>query len=1142
MNDCQFPSFLWLSISLGLCFLDWQPRRLLALHIPQSIAQESFSGERQTEADRLLQQGHRQFRQSQFREAIETYQQVLELYRFSEDRLGEAEALYHLGVTYRMLARYPQAQEQLDRGLAIAEEISARLLMGQLLSEMGVVRDRRNEYPQALELYQQAIAIARERGNSTETQFTQRQTEVHTLDRIGDTYRKQGLYDRALELHQQALEISREIGDLPIQARILNNIGIVYSLIGESDRALEFDRQALDISRETGDRFLESRILSSMGTVFVNLGEYDRAFEFYREALQISRSIEDRLGEGEIILSIGILYSQQGEYLLSIEDSERALEIFREIRNRTGEGNSFIHIGLAYQNLGEFDRSLTFYQQALEIYKDVGDRWGEGNVLSSLGGTYYSQGQYFQALELYQQAQTIYREIGNPTGLGATLNNLGGIYYTLGQFDEALEFYNQALEIRQEIGDRPGVATTLTNIGLVYDVRGQSTEALEFYHQALEIRQDIGDRPGVAATLHNIGLVYDFQGQSTEALEFYNQALEIRQEIGDRAGAANTLGNIGIVYSYLAQYPQAIEAYQQALGIFRDIGDRAGEGLTLSVLGELLAGQNQSELAIVFYKKAVNVYESIRQELQGLSPELQESYTGTVADTYRNLADLLLQQDRILEAQQVLDLLKVQELDDYLRGVRGNDRTVDGIDNLPPERQIWENYSQKLDRAIALGKELSELRLISLEERTEVQNQRIAELVEIQQDILGAFYRFIESEEVTAQLDRLRDTTSENLELTHLNQSRDNLRDLQQNAVLLYPLILDDRLELVLVTPDSPPLHKSVWVTREELNQAILDFRQDLVNPYKLREVQQSAQQLYTWLVEPIESALAEANAETLIYAPDGQLRYIPLAALHDGNGWLVERFRINHITAASLTELNSQPQPELKILAGAFANGFYSFEVGENQFNFGGLPYAGLEVQTLAETVPNTTEFIDTEFSPDATVPLMDDHTVVHLATHAAFVTGQPEDSFILFGNGDRVTLQDVKRYWNFLNVDLVVLSACQTGLGGFNNGEEILGFGYLMQQAGARAAIASLWIVDDGGTKVLMNAFYGGLQQNLTKAEALRQAQMALITGDDSAVGDARGDAIELVFAESLPPQVRQGLSHPYYWAPFILIGNGL
>jgi CHAT domain-containing protein len=168
-----------------------------------------------------------------------------------------------------------------------------------------------------------------------------------------------------------------------------------------------------------------------------------------------------------------------------------------------------------------------------------------------------------------------------------------------------------------------------------------------------------------------------------------------------------------------------------------------------------------------------------------------------------------------------------------------------------------------------------------------------------------------------------------------------------------------------------------------------------------------------------------------------------------------------------------------------------------------------------------------------------------VHLATHAAFVTGQPNESFILFGNGDRVTLDDVKA-WTFRNVDLFVLSACETGVGGqLGDGREILGFGYLMEQAGARAAIASLWQVSDGGTQVLMNAFYAALNNGMTKAEALRQAQIALITKDFSAVGDSRGEDawIEMVSTRTgLSPQVSNNLSHPYYWAPFILIGNGL
>jgi CHAT domain-containing protein len=145
-------------------------------------------------------------------------------------------------------------------------------------------------------------------------------------------------------------------------------------------------------------------------------------------------------------------------------------------------------------------------------------------------------------------------------------------------------------------------------------------------------------------------------------------------------------------------------------------------------------------------------------------------------------------------------------------------------------------------------------------------------------------------------------------------------------------------------------------------------------------------------------------------------------------------------------------------------------------------------------------------------------------------FVPGLPEESFILFGNGDRINLRDMAT-WSLPNVDLVVLSACKTAVGGeLGNGEEILGFGYQIQRTGARAAIASLWSVDDGGTQVLMNAFYAALERGMTKAEALRQAQIALITGDFTGLDI------------DVPAQLQPSLDRPYYWAPFILIGNGL
>ncbi|NEQ23846.1 MAG: CHAT domain-containing protein, partial [Microcoleus sp. SIO2G3] len=505
-------------------------------------------------------------------------------------------------------------------------------------------------------------------------------------------------------------------------------------------------------------------------------------------------------------------------------------------------------------------------------------------------------------------------------------------------------------------------------------------------------------------------------------------------------------------------------------------------------------------------------------------------------------ADLLLQQNRILEAQRVLDLLKVQELEDYLRNVRGNEETSQGVPKLSPEQQIEDGYQEISDQAITIGKELTELRQKG--GRTPQEEQRIIELVKAQEKIIADFNTFIESEEVLTLIEQLSPQTRKPDvvdDLEDLLSVQDNLKNLQQNVVLLYPLILDDRIELILTTPDSPPIRRTVPITKEQLSQTILAFRQALRNP--TRDATTPAQQLYNWLIKPLENDLKAAEAKTIIYAPDGHLRYIPLAALHDGEQWLVQRYRINNITAASLTELDTQPQPQLKILAGAFTTGQHSVTVGRERFNFGALPYAGVEVETLAKTVPDTTQLINNAFNPEDTKPKMGDYTVLHFATHGAIVVGTPEESFILFGDGTPVTVADI-RNWNLNNVDLVVLSACETGLGGqFGNGEEILGLGYQMQRAGARAAIASLWTVDDGGTQVLMNAFYTALQTGkVTKTEALQQAQIALITGEYQALGEQQGLRVVQGVRNAVPQQVEDRLSHPYYWAPFILIGNGL
>ncbi|MDZ8051935.1 MAG: CHAT domain-containing protein [Aulosira sp. ZfuVER01] len=621
------------------------------------------------------------------------------------------------------------------------------------------------------------------------------------------------------------------------------------------------------------------------------------------------------------------------------------------------------------------------------------------------------------------------------------------------------------------------------------------------------------------------------QGQLKEALQRLEQALAISRDVADRYWEAVTLNNIGRIYQKQANYSQALQSYQQALLINRELGDRVQLGKTYSNIGYLFDVQNQPELAIFFYKHCLINRETARLNPSLLAEPQPEAYSITVTQTYRILGDKLLKQGRVAEAQRTMDLLKVEEVEGFIQGVRGNDKTAKGIDIIPEEKATKQKLEQTLDNAVELGKELTKLRKISPEQRSPQDKQRIEQLVLSQQQLLKQFNDFISSPPVRSQLDQISRTAKrQSLDLESINELRDNLAKLPQKSILIYPLVLQDSLELVVVSPEAVPIHRTVAVTREQLNQAIAAFRQDLQNP-RSNNAKKTGSQLYNWLIKPIENDIKISGAKQLIYAPDDQLRYIPLTALYDGKQWLIERFSVNYITAASLSNFNTPPQSKFRVLAGAFTKGNYQVEVGNQRLAFSGLPFAGQEVESLAATIPGTQKLIDEAFSPQATVPQMDDYTIVHLATHAAFVMGQPEDSFILFGNGDRVNLKDVAT-WSLPHVDLVVLSACETGLGGkLGNGEEILGFAYQMQKTGARATIASLWSVDDGGTQALMSAFYTLLSSGkLTKAEALRQAQIALIAGDSKGKNNA------------IPIATSSGLSHPYYWAPFILIGNGL
>ncbi len=1126
--------------------------------VPINVSSESHvlaqtQAERKAEADRLLEQGREQFNPNQFREALQSFQQALEIYQEIGDLKGEADSLNNLGLVYLNLGEYQKAIEYYQQSLPVFQQIGNHKGEANSLNNLGLVYSNLGEYQKVLELYEQVL----EKVVAIHGEQHPQVTEV--LQKIGKVYEIQGEYSKAIEIYQQVDSIYKKTLGSSGYSEVLTmaSLGRVHIKAGEYQKGINYLKFSLEKLRflqtpqaeiEILEQLptaytLEREILEQLAAAFTLIGDYTQAIELQKKSQAIPQLRNFIGGEAEALGNLGYFLIQSSDPEAE-EYFQQILSMAREIRNLELEVQILINLGLFYQSKGQQVKSIGNYQKALSILNQVdsNNRINQGNFFNNIGTINYNLGEYSEALVFYKSALTVFEKVSNRAGIGTSYNNIGLLYIDLGEYSKALKFLEQALEIRKEVGDRAGEGITLINIGLIHDLQNNYSEALNYYQQALTIRQKTGDRIGEAIALNNIGLNFNQNRQFYKAQDSLEKALIIFRELGNRAGEANTLDSLGTTYKSQKDYASALKAYQSALAISREVEIRPLERVILRHIGYLWEIQEQHELAITFLKQSINITESIRTNLRDLSREIQQSYTETVEDTYRYLAELLLKENRVLEAQRVLDLLKVQELEDYLKNIRGNTNTASGIEFYQPEQDILNRYNQLNQNAIAAGEELAELQ--QKDNLTPAEEQRREQLDQLLTEIKADFNDFSRSPEIRALIEQLSfDEREQTLSLGELDRLRDKLGEL--NAVLFYPLILEDRLELVITTPNSPPLRRTVEVSREEFNRAIIQFRLALQNPSRNAVI--PAQKLYKWLFEPLEDDLKTANTEVIIYAPDGVLRYIPLVALHDGQQWLAQRFRVNNITAASLEEIDTQPQPQPKVLAGAFADEslIRSAKIGEDDVDFSGLPFAGIEVEGLKNTLQNTTAYVDEAFNLAAMKPQMNGYNVLHLATHAAFVPGDPSESFIVFGNGENPTLRDVEN-WSLSNVDLVVLSACETGLGGFdNNGEQILGLGYQFQNQGARAVVASLWQVDDGGTQLLMNQFYNALQQGNSKTEALQMAQKSLIVGDIATMASQRGPdgAFLLTDTETgLPVNISNNLNHPYYWASFILIGNGL
>lgn len=934
-----------------------------------------------------------------------------------------------------------------------------RIREGVYLNQQGRDDYEKGRPQEALEKFQSALAIFRE--------LKARAGEANSLNNIGEVYfYSLEKYDEALKFYQQALAIRREIGDKEGEWASLDYLGELYATRNQLPQALDSYQQALAIIKQlttapSSDSSLltSERIrLNNIGGVYFRMSQYDKALESYQQALAIHKKTSDRIGEAQTLNNIGVIYVNQSQYQNALDSYEQALNIVREIGNcyRKDPGPKLCYYG------------------------------DEAAILNNMAALYFSIGQYQKALEISQRASEIYNRLKANKSRETNLDNLKLLYEALGQNSRSLGVLSQELARRAPVGaavgkdsfQLTGEALNFNNIGQIYANLGQYDRALNLYQQALANYKELSSKLGQAITINNIGQTYTNLDQYPKSLESYQQALAIYKEVGDKTGVGVVLSNIGQLYNVQGQYPKAMDFYQQALAIHREVGDKAGQGTTLNNIGNSLLSSGNFAEATSQLLGAMEVLESLRP---GLNDSDKIAIVETQTKTYRSLQQAFIAQNKSDRALEIAERGRARVFVELLARrlattARQNSATLPALAPLTLEEI----------KQIARTQKATLVEYSLLPENAKVQTKPRSQESEL----------FIWVVKPTGEVALRR------ADLKSLRQS-------QETGERIDSLVQN----LVLSTRESIGARGLTVVQRPGTQQRQEERKSDRL------------QQLHKLLIEPIADLLPTDPKERVIFIPQGSLFLVPFAALQDKTGkYLIEQHTILTAPAIQVLQLTHQQQERLGGQSFATLQGKdvlvvgnptmpkISLTPGEPPQQLPSLPGAereALEIATLLKTQAITGD----QASKVALLPQLPQARLVHLATHGILDDIRGLGSAIaLAPSGNDNGLLTAEEILNLkLNAELVVLSACDTGRGRIT-GDGVVGLSRSLIAAGVPSVIVSLWSVPDTPTASLMTAYYQNLQNNLDKAQALRNAMLTTL----------------------------KQYPNPINWAAFVLIGE--
>ncbi|MEH2072574.1 MAG: CHAT domain-containing protein [Nostoc sp.] len=849
--------------------------------------------------------------------------------------------------------------------------------------------------------------------------------------------------------------------------------------------------------------------------VNANLSSYGVSFPTQYSLL----SLESQASQTTSLVEQGKIFYDTGEFAEAAKVLQQAAAAFRASRDELNEAMTLSNLCLAYQQLGLWAEAEEAIAQSLKLLQSENTGTSSqclqiiAQALDVQGQLQLSQGQAQTALTTWQKAANIYQQIGDKTTLTRNRINSAQALQALGLYLQANKILNEVQQTLASLPDSLIVATGLRSLGNVRRVVGDLNVSRLVLGKSLAVAKRVQSPKAIAEAQLSLGNTARAQQDTEAALQYYQQAAVSVSPITRILAQLNLL-------SLLLEKNEDKDALALSSQIQPEISNLSASRTSVYIRIKFAKSLTQlKEKTSIDSPSWLNIAEQLStaiEQAQSLQDQRAESYAqGSLGELYEKTGQLSdaqgLTEKALFIAQNVNALDIAYQWQWQLGRILKKKGDIQGA--IASYNVAYNTLQSLRGDLVAINLDVQ----FSFRENVEPVYRELVELLlrpdkgskSINQDNLKQARNVIESLRL-AELDNFFRSACLNLtqELDPIVDKKD------QQAAVIYPIILPDRIDAILKLPNQDLRHYKTVIAQNDVENIIAELRKNLLDVSGTYQVQQQSQQIYDWLIRPVQTELVKSRIKTLVFVLDGDLRNIPMAVLYDKQQqkYLLEKYAIALTPGLQLLD----PKPLQKVQLKALTAGVSEKRPVEGR-EFPALKNVPRELKEIQSEISKSEELLNQKFTEPnlqnelQTTPF----TVVHLATHGEF-SSDPEKTFIL--TWDR--LVKVKEFDNLLRVnnknrsssiELLVLSACKTAEG---DKRAALGLAGIAVRAGARSTLATLWSIDDRSTADVMSEFYRQLKMGVNKAEALQRAQLAVFTKDNS----------------------------PYSWAPYVLLGNWL